>query len=330
MSTKSGIVLLWMVMAFSLTNSPAFASQSGLRTPNLQEVTTSQLTALPFDDQSQPVYLIASYYSAINLGNYARAYAYWDGHEPNSATLGQFIQGFANTESVEGWAILPLATEGAAGSLYAEVPVLLRATLTDGDQQLFAGCFTAHRSNVPVGDNTEPDPNWHLFDATLEEVDALGVDEATATCTRAETFPLSSPFNDALQPVDLLISYYDAVARGDYARAYSYWSGQPRNQTLEDFVDGFVGTDDIGVIVGLNFVSEGAAGSIYTDIPTVITATNNGASQYFAGCFVARKSNVPVGDATEPDPNWRFFDAEIVVVEGFQAGLDMTAQGCAI
>lgn len=285
---------------------------------------------LPFEDQTHPVFLIAAYYNAINRGDYARAYEYWNGNQPGGSTLAEFTQGFANTDSVEGWAILPLATEGAAGSVYAEVPVLLRATLNNGDEQLFAGCFVTQRSNVPVGDATTPDPDWHLFDATLEEVNALAVNEATSRCTRVETFPLSSPFNVTLQPIDLLISYYDAVSRGDYARAYSYWSGQPRNQTLEDFVDGFVGTDDIGVIVGFNFDSEGAAGSIYTDMPTVITATNNGVAQFFAGCFVARKSNVPVGDATEPDPNWRFFDAEIGVVNGLEEGLDSIAQGCTL
>ena len=283
---------------------------------------------LPFDDATHPVFLIASYYNAISLGDYARAYAYWNGNEPGGATLADFTQGFADTDSVEGWAMLPLATEGAAGSIYAEVPVLLRATLTDSDEQLFAGCFTTRRSNVPVGNAPEPNPNWHLFDATLQEIGALDVDEATAACTRVESFPLSSPFNDALQPIDLLISYYDAVSLGDYARAYSYWSGQPRNQTLEDFVDGFVGTEDIGLLVGLIFHVEGAAGSIYTDIPTVITATNNEVSQFFAGCFVARKSNVPVGDATEPDPNWRFYDADIAAIGGLEEGLDMVVQGC--
>lgn|SRR5690606_14268224 len=290
----------------------------------------SQQTEIPFEDRTHPVFLIAAYYNAINLGDYARAYEYWNGNQPGGTTLAQFTQGFANTESVDGWAILPLATEGAAGSVYTEVPVLLRATLNNGDEQLFAGCFVTQRSNVPVGNATEPDPNWNLYDASLEEVDALEVDEAVAACTRVETFPLSSPFNDATQPVDLLISYYDAVSRGDYARAYSYWSGQPRNQTLEDFVDGFVGTDNIGVMVGLDFDVEGAAGSIYTEMPAVLTATNNQVPQYFAGCFIARKSNVPVGDATEPDPNWRFFDSEILVVADLEAGLDFTAQGCTL
>ena len=85
---------------------------------------------------------------------------------------------------------------------------------------------------------------------------------------------------------------------------------------------------DSGTWMSLDVSPDGR--SIYTDMPTVITATNNGVSQFFAGCFVGRKSNVPVGDATDPDPNWRFFDAELVVVDDLQAGLDTTIQGCTI
>jgi hypothetical protein len=283
----------------------------------------------PFDDQRNPVLLLASYYNAINLGAYARAYDYWEGNAPNAATLQQFSEGFANTERVQGWAVLPQAYEGAAGSIYTDVPVLLRVTTTNGEEQFFAGCLTARRSNVPAGDATEPDPNWHLYDGSLEQVDSLDVSEATADCSRVETFPLSSVFNDATDPVNLLTSYYDAIAQGDYARAYSYWVGQPRNQTLEDFVDGFIGTDNIGLIVGLEFRTDAAAGNVYTATPTIITATNNEVSQFFAGCFVARKSNVPVGDATEPDPNWHFDSADIAPIAGLEEGLEQTGQSCA-
>jgi hypothetical protein len=160
-------------------------------------------------------------------------------------------------------------------------------------------------------------------------VNTLTIREATADCTNLETFPLSSVFDDSAQPVNLLTSYYDAIARGDYARAYSYWEGQPRNQTLQRFTQGFARTANIQVVVGLVFQNEGAAGSIYTDIPTVITATNNGTPQFFAGCFIARKSNVLVGNATQPDPNWHFYSATIAAVNGLQAGLDDIGQGCA-
>lgn len=325
------VALLQVVLGTLLVLSLGVSSVSGMNlSGEVEAVWQTTADELPFDVATEPVFLIASYYNAINLGDYARAYAYWNGNEPGGATLAEFTQGFADTESVEGWAVLPLATEGAAGSVYSEVPVLLRATQTNGDEQLFAGCITTRRSNVPVGDATEPDPNWHLFDGTFQGIDSLDPDEATARCERTETFPLSSPFDNALQPIDLLISYYDAVSRGDYFRAYSYWSGQPRNQTLEQFVDGFVGTDNIGLIVGLNFQADAAAGSVYASLPTAITATYNGVAQYFEGCFVARRSNVPVGDATEPDPNWRFFDADLAVVGGLQEGLDMSAQGCTL
>jgi hypothetical protein len=76
------------------------------------------------------------------------------------------------------------------------------------------------------------------------------------------------------------------------------------------------------------FQSEGAAGSIYADIPTVITAINNGRNQFYAGCFVTRLSNVPVGNATTPDPNWHFYSATIATVNSLNTGLENVGEGC--
>lgn len=50
-----------------------------------------------FDVRDHPLYLLASYYDAINRRDYARAYNYWNGSPPQGATLEQFTQGFADT-----------------------------------------------------------------------------------------------------------------------------------------------------------------------------------------------------------------------------------------
>ena len=64
-----------------------------------------------------------------------------------------------------------------------------------------------------------------------------------------------------------------------------------------------------------------AAGSTYADAPLLITATDQGQPQLFVGCMVTRKSNVPVGNATEPDPNWYLYSADIQPVGTLDGGL---------
>ena len=78
-------------------------------------------TVYPFDVRDQPIYLIASYYNALELRDYARAYSYWEGNAPGGATYAQFVQGFANVQTVHALARLPVAQ--VSGALYL-VPVL--------------------------------------------------------------------------------------------------------------------------------------------------------------------------------------------------------------
>jgi hypothetical protein len=107
------------------------------------------------DDRTTPEAVIGSFFNAINLGEYSRAYTYW---EANAAAgqLGpfdQFVQGYSNTASVE---VITGATEseGATGHWYFKVPVTLIATMTDGSTQTFVGCYRLHMANT--GFQTQP------------------------------------------------------------------------------------------------------------------------------------------------------------------------------
>lgn len=44
----------------------------------------------------------------------------------------------------------------------------------------------------------------------------------TPTSTATPAPPLTTPFDDASDPVAMLLSFYDAVNRHEYARAYRY------------------------------------------------------------------------------------------------------------
>lgn len=328
MAKKFATILLMTIITWGV-----FADDAALSPPEQVSPTPTLLPSIQsisaFEVRDHPVYLLAAYYNAINLGDYARAYDYWNGNEPRGATLTQFTNGFANTEHVELWVRLPIFVGAAAGSAYAEVPVLLRAQSTNGDEQFFTGCFVTRRSNVPAGTATQPDPNWYLYDASLEAAETLNFGQDNPGCTQSESFPPDRVWDDTTHPIDLLYAYYDAIARRDFVRAYNYREGELREEeTLQEFSQGFANTSEIRVIVAPPFRVEGAAGSVYAEIPALVSAVENNTQQYFAGCFVARRSNVPAGSATEPDPNWHLNAADIIEVESLEVGLEVIASGC--
>jgi hypothetical protein len=145
------------------TNAPPPTAQ-----PQVQLVAqVAQPTAMPvpdvFEDQLDPVLLLASFYNAVNRREYQRAYGYWLS-VPNQATLSQFSQGYADTASVVGLVSLPLREGVAAGSSYATMKTALLSISSNGSQQVFAGCYVGIKANVPAGDSPTPDPNWLLYD----------------------------------------------------------------------------------------------------------------------------------------------------------------------
>jgi hypothetical protein len=287
-------------------------------------------TITPFDLRDHPLYLIASYYNAITLQDYARAYSYWNGHAPGSATYQQFAQGFADVQSVRALARLPIAGGVAAGTVSAEVPVVVLTTLKNGGAQIFAGCFHVVHYDVPVGNPPVTDPNWYLDSAVLQPAVSVDFVQAVNACpySHVESFPTSAGIKNQYSPVDLISSYYDAIAAHDYARAYSYWPNGTPGQTFTQFAAGFAGTANVGVVVALQFYTGVAAGSIYTDVPLLITATDWGQPQLFVGCIVTRESNVQVGNAATPDPNWRLYSANIYAVNTLDLGVQQVWNVC--
>ena len=119
-----------------------------------------------FEDLTNPVALLASYYNAITLQDYQRAYNYW---ETPREPFEEFVSGFADTASVQVIVEPPTRYSGAAGSLYVDIPTVLIAQHHDGGQVTFAGCFIARKSNLQPPDIPEPDV-WHLYNANLTEV----------------------------------------------------------------------------------------------------------------------------------------------------------------
>ncbi|TPG43101.1 hypothetical protein EAH79_04605 [Sphingomonas koreensis] len=114
------------------------------------------------------VAVVERYYDAIDRGDFRTAYAQWDRDgQASNQSFAQFQRGFAQTASVSVDAGAPTNGEGAAGSVFVDVPVTVHATLKDGTEQRFAGRYTLRRVNDVDGASAEQ-LRWHLDSAVLK------------------------------------------------------------------------------------------------------------------------------------------------------------------
>lgn len=125
------------------------------------------------DDRSDALQVLRSYYNAVNLHEYVRAYSYWDDSVASAhlSTLDDFIAGYETTQSVSMTAG-DVMEEGAAGQLYAKIPVTLVSTTTGGTQT-YVACYTMHMAN-PGFQMEPPFRPMSIYDAVVKTVPAGG------------------------------------------------------------------------------------------------------------------------------------------------------------
>ncbi|MFN8378216.1 MAG: hypothetical protein U0452_06045 [Anaerolineae bacterium] len=145
----------------------------------------------------------------------------------------------------------------------------------------------------------------------------------------AQQNPNAFPFTVTTDPASLIGSYYNAISLRDYPRAYSYWETPPGNQSEAQFAAGFSDTASAIALVAVPYLTDAGAGNIYASLPTVVIAQRtNGTQVYYTGCFVVHKTNVPVGNATEPNPNWYLRSAHLVPVTTAYAAIASMETAC--
>ncbi|PYE84263.1 hypothetical protein [Pseudoroseicyclus aestuarii] len=94
--------------------------------------------------------------------------------------------------------------------------------------------------------------------------------------------------DDRTSAASVVRSYYNAIDRDEFARAWAYWQQPPASTSFTSFADGYDGAASTRVVLGTDR-TEGAAGSLYHRIPVVIAATSDaGDTGIFAGCFTLR------------------------------------------
>jgi hypothetical protein len=140
-------------------------------------------------------------------------------------------------------------------------------------------------------------------------------------------------YEDRTTPAGLLKSFYNAVNRKEYERAYTYFEGAP-NPSPElappyaQFAAGYSNTVSVTIALVPNINIDAAAGSLYTTIPVALKATQKDATtKTFAGCYVLRRAN----EGVSPDPAdllWRIYAADLAEVAGNIPTDDLLSRPC--
>jgi hypothetical protein len=93
--------------------------------------------------------------------------------------------------------------------------------------------------------------------------------------------------DDRSTPEAVISSYYNAINRAEYARAYSYF-GHDDAPEYDSWEMGYYDTQHVEVSFGQS-AQEGAAGSTYWTLPVKLDVTASSREHsYFAGCYTLR------------------------------------------
>jgi hypothetical protein len=114
--------------------------------------------------------------------------------------------------------------------------------------------------------------------------------------------------DDRSTPEAVIGSFYNAISRQEYARAWSYYEDGQGVPKFDAFVSGYQSTASAKVTFGQP-AQEGAAGSTYWTLPVSLDAVDGkGKHNYFAGCYTLRLAN----PAIQAEPPFR----PLHIVEG--------------
>lgn len=190
------------------------------------------LTPLQYDHPTTPERLIGSYVNAINRLDYEKASQYWES-PPDPQ---QLRQRFLNTRSVMAIIRPPIIIQGAAGSSYAYVPTLWLERKNNGHRVAYYACFTARRSNMES--QTHP-THWYIYDAEITSAPNAGgwLFFRNACPDAQDIVDQASQYDNRTTPERLIATYFDAINRGQYERAYKSWVKPP--VPYDEFVSRF-------------------------------------------------------------------------------------------
>lgn len=299
------------------------------------------------DDRSTAISLLASLFNAINRHEYLRAYSYWEpGGSIKGTTLEAFQNGYSTTASVQ-FTVGQVTDGAAAGNRYNSVSVVLNASTTDGTVQQFVACYLLHLASPDV-QGTLPFRSLGIQQGIARQVasDADPISLLDSVCTdvgipSGQLEPSQPVFDPAdisnaryldgrSDPVQVLRSFFNAINRHEYLRAYSYWEAAAASSllpSLDQFTLGYSDTLSVQLITG-PFSEDAGAGQVYYQVPvTLLARTRSGQTQTFVGCYVLHLSN-PGIQGTEPFQPIGIISATVHQVDNAANTSELMASAC--
>jgi hypothetical protein len=126
-------------------------------------------------------------------------------------------------------------------------------------------------------------------------------------------------------------SFYNAISRQEYDRAYSYWEAGAASQQLlpyPQFKQGYAATRSVDVTIG-PITGQGAAGSTYVSIPVALKTTlTDKSNQLYTGCYVLRLGSPQIQDAPPFRP-WAIQQAHLELAPPGKNPVDLLPTACA-
>jgi hypothetical protein len=105
--------------------------------------------------------------------------------------------------------------------------------------------------------------------------------------------------DDRSDSAAVIRSFYNALDRKEYDRAYSYWENGAASQQLlpyPQFKQGYAATGLIQVTIG-GITGGVGAGQTYNSVPVALTATlTDNSNQLYTGCYVLHLANPQIQD----------------------------------
>ncbi|MET3526961.1 MliC family protein [Phenylobacterium koreense] len=112
--------------------------------------------------------VVQTYFALIGAGKYADAWKLWsDGGKASGMTAEAFAASFDRYASYNAQIGAPGRIEGAAGSLYVEVPVVIYGRLKTGEEVHMNGPVRLRRVNDVPG-STEEQRRWHIAETAFK------------------------------------------------------------------------------------------------------------------------------------------------------------------
>jgi hypothetical protein len=154
---------------------------------------------------------------------------------------------------------------------------------------------------------------------------------AAPAAPQAQTRPIAGAapnyFDNRGNAVVALQSYFNALNRREYARAYGYWESASAAGPFAAFQAGYADTQSVLVTTGAVSGDSGAGQRYYT-VPVILQVGTTGGPRTYAGCYVLHLS-VPSIQTAPPFHPLGIASANVQLVGAGQNASTVQAQACA-